>query len=78
MQTPLGVVAPGTAVVEKAKLFVGPQEESVLETIAPGFALLKDYGYRTIVSKPIVWLLENIHAYVGNWGWSIGCLTIVW
>jgi YidC/Oxa1 family membrane protein insertase len=77
MQTPLGVVAPGATVVEKAKLFVGPQEESVLETIAPGFALLKDYGYLTILAKPIFWLLENIHAYVGNWGWSIILLTIL-
>ena len=77
IQTPLGVVAPGATVVEKAKLFVGPQEESVLETIAPGFALLKDYGYLTILAKPIFWFLENIHVYVGNWGWSIILLTIL-
>ena len=77
MQTPLGVVAPGSTLVEKARLFVGPQEESVLETIAPGFELLKDYGYLTILAKPIFWLLENIHSYVGNWGWSIILLTIL-
>ena len=77
MQTPLGVMASGTTVVEKAKLFVGPQEERVLETIAPGFELLKDYGYLTILAKPIFWLLDNIHSYVGNWGWSIILLTIL-
>ena len=77
MQTPLGVVAPGATVVEKAKLFVGPQEEKVLETIAPGFELLKDYGYLTIIAKPIFWLLEKIHGYVGNWGWSIILLTVL-
>ncbi len=77
MQTPLGVVAPGSVVVEKAQLFVGPQEEKVLETIAPGFELLKDYGYLTILAKPIFWLLEKIHGYVGNWGWSIILLTIL-
>ncbi len=77
IQTPLGVVAPGTTVVEKARLFVGPQEESVLETITPGFDLLKDYGYLTILAKPIFWLLENIHNYVGNWGWSIVLLTVL-
>ncbi len=77
IQTPLGVVAPGSTVVEKAKLFVGPQEERVLETIAPGFELLKDYGYLTILAKPIFWLLDNIHSYVGNWGWSIILLTIL-
>jgi YidC/Oxa1 family membrane protein insertase len=77
MQTPLGVVAPGTVVTEKAQLFVGPQEETVLETIAPGFELLKDYGYLTILAKPIFWLLEKIHAYVGNWGWAIILLTVL-
>ena len=77
MQTPLGVVAQGSAVVEKARLFVGPQEEKVLETIAPGFELLKDYGYLTILAKPIFWLLEKIHGYVGNWGWAIILLTIL-
>ena len=77
IQTPLGVVAPGTTVVERARLFVGPQEERVLETIAPGFELLKDYGYLTILAKPIFWLLDNIHSYVGNWGWSIILLTIL-
>ena len=77
MQTPLGVVAPGSVVVEKARLFVGPQEEKVLETIVPGFELLKDYGYLTIIAKPIFWLLEKIHGFVGNWGWSIILLTIL-
>ena len=77
MQTPLGVVAPGSSIVEKSRLFVGPQEESVLETIAPGFELLKDYGYLTILAKPIFWLLEKIHGYVGNWGWAIILLTIL-
>jgi len=77
MQTPLGVVAPGSIVVEKSRLFVGPQEESILETIAPGFELLKDYGYLTILAKPIFWLLEKIHGYVGNWGWAIILLTIL-
>jgi YidC/Oxa1 family membrane protein insertase len=73
----LGVVAQGSTVVEKSRLFVGPQEESVLETITPGFELLKDYGYLTILAKPIFWLLEKIHGYVGNWGWSIILLTIL-
>ena len=77
MQIPIGVVVQGSTVVEKARLFVGPQEETVLETIAPGFELLKDYGYLTILAKPIFWLLEKIHGYVGNWGWSIILLTVL-
>ena len=77
MQVPLGNVAPGTTIDEKARLFVGPQVENVLETIAPGLELLKDYGYLTVIAKPIFWLLQQIHNYVGNWGWSIVLLTIL-
>ena len=76
MQIPLGVVVPGNAIIEKAQLFIGPQEERMLESVAPGLELLKDYGYLTILAKPIFWLLEKIHSYVGNWGWSIILLTI--
>jgi len=77
MQIPLGIIDKGTTVVEKARLFVGPQEEKMLEGIAPGLELLKDYGYLTILAKPIFWLLAKIHSYVGNWGWSIILLTIL-
>ncbi len=76
IQIPLGIVVPGNAIVEKAQLFIGPQEERMLESAAPGLELLKDYGYLTILAKPIFWLLEKIHTYVGNWGWSIILLTI--
>jgi YidC/Oxa1 family membrane protein insertase len=77
MQIPLGTIAAGATVTEKTRLFVGPQEESMLEGIAPGLELLKDYGYLTILAKPIFWLLEKIHGVVSNWGWSIVLLTVL-
>jgi YidC/Oxa1 family membrane protein insertase len=77
IQTPLDNIAPGTTTTETARLFVGPQQESVLEAIAPGLELLKDYGYLTILAKPIFWTLERIHEYVNNWGWSIVILTFL-
>ncbi len=36
-----------------------------------------DYGVLTIIAEPIFWVLEKIHALVGNWGWSIILLTIL-
>ena len=77
MQSQLGTIATGTTITANAQLFVGPQEERMLEKIAPGLELLKDYGYLTILAKPIFWLLEHIHNIVGNWGWSIILLTIL-
>ena len=66
----------GQEKVETFKLFVGPQEERVLENVAPGLELVKDYGWLTILAKPIFWLLEKIHALVNNWGWAIILLTV--
>jgi YidC/Oxa1 family membrane protein insertase len=73
--TALGEVAPGQTQSLDARLFVGPQEEKVLETIAPGLELVKDYGWLTILAKPLYWLLEKIHGFVANWGWSIVLLS---
>ncbi len=77
VQTKIEPLALGQEKVEALKLFVGPQEEHELEGIAPGLELVKDYGWLTILAKPIFWLLEKIHGLVNNWGWSIILLTIL-
>ncbi len=77
LQVPIAAIATGSSYVESTRLFIGPQEETLLEKIAPGFDLIKDYGYLTVIAKPIFWLLEQIHSYVANWGWSIVILTLI-
>jgi len=77
LQTPVPPLSAGVNHVEKTRLFIGPQEETLLETIAPGFDLIKDYGYLTVIAKPIFWLLEQIYSYVANWGWAIVLLTVL-
>jgi YidC/Oxa1 family membrane protein insertase len=37
----------------------------------PGLELVKDYGWLTILAKPLYWLLDQMHSVLGNWGWSI-------
>ncbi|CAB3803411.1 membrane protein insertase YidC [Pararobbsia alpina] len=76
-QMPLGTIAPGQTVNVDAKLFAGPVEEKMLAAIAPGLDLVKDYGWVTIIARPLFWLLEKIHSYLGNWGWSIIALTLL-
>ncbi|MGE0349046.1 membrane protein insertase YidC [Hydrogenophaga sp.] len=73
----LKAIEPGQSERVQTRLFVGPQEEKVLETIAPGLELVKDYGWLTILAKPLYWLLEKIHGYVGNWGWAIVLLVVL-
>lgn len=76
VKSKLDALAIGQEKVETFKLFVGPQEERVLENVAPGLELVKDYGWLTILAKPIFWLLEKIHGLVNNWGWAIILLTV--
>ncbi|WP_299019139.1 membrane protein insertase YidC [uncultured Tepidimonas sp.] len=74
---PTLTVPPGAAQTLPAQLYVGPQEEKVLERIAPGLELVKDYGWLTILAKPLYWLLEKIHGLVGNWVWAIVLLVVL-
>lgn len=74
---PLGTLAPGASVTMDARLFSGPQESAMLEKTAPGLELVKDYGWVTIIAKPIFWLMQHIHDVVGNWGWTIILLTLL-
>lgn len=76
MITPVQV-APGATQAVDAKLFTGPQEEKTLERVAPGLDLVKDYGMFTILAKPLYWLLDKLHGFIGNWGWSIVALVLL-
>lgn len=77
MITAAGDVAPGTTKTLESRLFVGPQEENMLEKLAPGLELVKDYGWLTILAKPLYWLLDKLHDYIQNWGWAIVALVLL-
>jgi YidC/Oxa1 family membrane protein insertase len=70
-------IAPGASVKVDARLFAGPQEENKLETLAPGLELVKDYGWFTILAKPLFWLLDQLYKLLGNWGWAIVALVVL-
>ena len=74
---PLGSIAPGATVSNDAKLYSGPQISKQLEAVSPGLELVKDYGFLTIIAKPLFWVMDNIHKMIGNWGWTIVVFTIL-
>ncbi len=62
--------------------FIGPKEQKRLKIIqkesnVEGLALTVDYGWLTVISDPLFWILKTIHSVVQNWGWSIILLTIL-
>ena len=74
---PLEAIAPGKTKSMSATLFAGPQEEHQLEAIYPGLELVKDYGWLTILAKPLYWFLNKLNNLLNNWGWSIVALVFL-
>ena len=77
MITPMADLAPGQSKSVSNQLYTGPQEEKVLEALSPGLDLVKDYGWLAMLSKPLYWLLDQLHSVLQNWGWAIVALVLL-
>ncbi len=73
---PIAAIAPGQKTTISADLYAGPAQSS-LDKIAPGLGLSVDYGWLTIISAPLFWLMSKIHEAVNNWGVAIILLTVL-
>jgi len=69
--------APGETGSLGMTLFVGPKIQDQLTQVAETLKLTVDYGFLTILSQPLFWLLDKVHDFVGNWGWSIIIVTLL-
>ena len=70
-------VEPGASHTFTRTLYVGPKLQAQLGELHDRLKLTVDYGWLTILSQPMFWLLAFIHQYVGNWGVSIIIVTIL-
>lgn len=61
----------------KSSMWIGPKSQDVMETVAPNLDLTVDYGWLWFISIPLFKILEFIHGFIGNWGFSIIILTLV-
>ncbi len=59
------------------KAYIGPKIQKTLAAAAPNLDLTVDYGWLSIIARPLFWLLDKIHGLVGNWGWAIIFTTVV-
>ena len=70
-------VSPGTRKVFFTTLFIGPKLQSQLEAIDENLKLTVDYGWLTILSQPLFWLLSTAYNFIGNWGLAIIFVTFL-
>src|SRR5688572_9914952 len=72
-----GRIEPGASTTLTVPLYAGPQEQDKLSQLAPGLDLTVDYGWLTVIAKPLFWCLQWLHNWVGNWGVAIIILTVI-
>lgn len=70
-------IAPNSSHEFKASLWIGPKNQDAMEKVAPNLDLTVDYGWLWFISIPLFKILEFIHGFIGNWGFSIILLTLV-
>lgn len=63
--------------VNKFILYAGPKEQKRLEKLNSGLEYIINYGFFSIIARPLFWVLIFFHGFFGNYGWSIILLTIV-
>ncbi len=73
----LRTVAPGSSTVFETTAFVGPKLQAQLEQIDKTLKLTVDYGWLTVISEPLFYVLSFIHKFVGNWGLAIIIVTFL-
>lgn len=73
---PFTVKAGETGLI-KNQFFAGPKILDKLKTVSPGFDLTLDLGWLWMISKLLIWGLDNINSMVNNWGISIMILTLI-
>ena len=69
-------VAPNQTQQIGTRLYLGPEVTDTLKKIAPGLDLTVDYGWLWFISQLLFTVMKYIHAFVGNWGWTIVLVTM--
>jgi YidC/Oxa1 family membrane protein insertase len=61
--------------VNKFYLYAGPKVQERLQQV--GLQDIIDFGFFSIIARPLFWILKFFNGFLGNYGWSIILLTIV-
>ncbi len=73
---PFQLIEPNSKGAVSVTLYAGPAH-SKLDKIAPGLGLSVDYGWLTVLARPMFWTMSLLHSWVQNWGVAIILLTVL-
>lgn len=58
-------------------LYAGPKEHDQLSRLNLGLEHIIDFGFFSLIARPLFWVLKFFYSFMGNYGWAIVLLTIV-
>ena len=67
----------GASGTHKLTIYGGPKEQANLEAVGGELKYIVDFGYFSLIARPIFWLLKQLYAVIGNYGIAIILLTIM-
>lgn len=70
-------VGPGESKTASWKLFVGPKDYDLMESVGRKLQESVDFGILTFIARPLRAFLVWIQGFVGNWGIAIIILTLI-
>jgi len=63
--------------LNKFHLYAGPKEHDRLAALNIGLEHVIDFGFFSIIARPLFWVLKFFYKFFGNYGWAIILITIV-
>ena len=72
-----GSIKPGETATYKFTYYLGPADYSLLKSAGNGFDKVLNLGMFGPVSIAMIWLLDQIYAIIGSYGWSIIIMTMI-
>lgn len=58
-------------------VFAGPKNHSLLEQYKVNLEHIVDFGFFSIIARPVFWILKFLYSILGNYGWAIIVLTVI-
>jgi len=75
--TPPISIPPGEKVNAPYQIYLGPKDENLLKRLGVGAEKLVDFGWFTIIAKPLLWFLKVTNKITNNFGIDIIILSIL-
>lgn len=69
-------IAPGQSLVQKFRIYLGPQDLQIITPLNPDWTAVMYYGTFDPVSHILLQFLDFLYKFTHNWGWAIIILSI--